>query len=206
MIALSLKKRFKSELCRKTIHLSSLWMPVLIFYYPPLIAAGVLFCLAFGDFMVEWLYHRNILGLNRRIKRRLIKSMRYKEIANGFYLSGAFYLLIAAFCTVLLYDGKIAAAALSVLILADSAAALIGRQFGAIRLGRSKTLEGSIAFFFTAAVVLAGFNPLLMLSWEHLISAAAVFALAELAAPLFKLDDNFVIPIIGGQMLYLLGG
>lgn len=72
--------------------------------------------------------------------------------------------------------------------LCDPAAAYVGRRFGTRRF-LGGTLEGSLAFFAVAALILG-----LRHSWPAALAAAAAAAIAERRS--WPLDDNLTIPVI----------
>lgn len=202
MIARPLKKSVKNEIYRKTIHLTSLWIPLLIYSAHPLYSAAVLLTLTIADFFIEYLYHQDKLCVSRLIKRKFIRIMRYSEIKpQEFHPSGALYLLISSFCATVLFTPAVASIAVCILIVADSAAAVTGKLLGTIKLAENKTVEGSLTFFLTTLFILWISVFFHLIAATDLISLAAIIALAELAAPLLKLDDNFLIPLVAGGML-----
>jgi dolichol kinase len=94
-----------------------------------------------------------------------------------------------------------AATAILLVGLADPAAALVGRRWGAHRYHGGKSLEGSLTFLVTAFVVLyAGTG----LSTPAAALVAAGLALLE-SLPLPG-DDNLYLPLAAGGLLTLLGG
>ena len=95
-----------------------------------------------------------------------------------------------------------ACASLGVVVLAFGApaASFIGRRFGKLRLIHGRTLEGTLAFFFVAA--LGGFAALFgwhgaELGMARALLAALVAALAAATMEIFchQLDDNFAVPL-----------
>lgn len=81
-----------------------------------------------------------------------------------------------------------AVSAVLVLGLCDPAAAYVGRRFGT-RPFLGGTLEGSMAFFIVAALILG-----LRHSWPAALAAAAAAALAERRS--WPLDDNLAVPVV----------
>ena len=145
-------------------------------------------------FRVSWL---NRLFL--RWLRPLLKSSEDRRI------TGATYLLVAAFLSFLLFDQAVAIAVLLFLSLGDPAAALVGRPMPGPRLF-GKSPVGTLAFIGVsllvgAALVVAGIAPF---HWG-LLAGAMVAGLVELA-PLPG-DDNLWVPLIaGGVMQLAIGG
>lgn len=193
----------KSEYYRKAIHLSSLWIPLFIYTQDHIFSAAFLLCLCALDFFIEYLSFRHTGNLDHVIKKNLIKTMRYDEIQkNTFHLSGAFFVLVSAFCCTIIFSREVACLSLCVMILSDAAAALVGKYHGKIKISEHKTLEGSLAFFIMAMIVsgiYCGLTPLLIKG----LAAASVSTLTELYAKKIKLDDNFLIPLVYGFVFSL---
>ena len=145
-------------------------------------------------FRVSWL---NRLFL--RWLRPLLKSSEDRRI------TGATYLLVAAFLSFLLFDRPVAIAVLLFLSLGDPAAALVGRPMPGPRFF-GKSPVGTLAFIGVsllvgAALVAAGIAPF---HWG-LLAGAVVAGLVELA-PLPG-DDNLWVPLIAGAVMQLaIGG
>ena len=65
---------------------------------------------------------------------------------------GSTYFIFSAILTILLFPKSIAIVSLLILILSDTAAAIIGKWIGRIRIF-GKTLEGSMAFLITSLLI-----------------------------------------------------
>lgn len=185
---------FRSELIRKSIHLCSLSIPVIYQFISrqraleillPLTVVFVVIDLARYSYpaVARWFY--SWFGF---LLRRHERDAREKR------LNGATYVLLASTICVFLFPKVIAVTAIAILIISDSTSALIGRRFGKRRFFK-KTLEGSVAFFLSAVVVVLVTPKVSGLQQEYLIGVfgAAVGALVE-SSPL-PLDDNLSVPI-----------
>ena len=117
------------------------------------------------------------------------------------------------FCCALLIvgplgDKAVAALAIGVLGVGDTAAAIVGRKWGRRLLVNGRTLEGTAAFFvaslLTGAALLTGFHPEIPLHgvWLLAVCAAFVGAVAELFSR--KIDDNFSITASVAVVAWLL--
>jgi dolichol kinase len=99
------------------------------------------------------------------------------------------------------------AVGVAVLGMGDPVAAFVGRRFGRRVLYRGRTLEGTFAFFLSAAVasmlVLVVFHSPLGLVVSAVIAtvSAAVGAVVELVS--VRLDDNFTIPLAAALAAYV---
>ncbi len=200
---------FRQELLRKGVHLSSLWMAALIFFWPwndRFLFYFFLTCLILNLFC-EFAYARRVPVITPLYGFFFGRMLRKDPVPGDWVVSGSPPVFLAAALTTLLFPRFIAAAALGVMLTADTAAALIGRRFGRHRLNGGKSAEGTFAFFVTgtcfAFLVLwyAGKASGLML----LSAAAGVFlaALAELFQKQLRLDDNLTIPVICGGVMTL---
>ena len=183
------------ELRRKSIHLLGLVFPILYVFttrHTAIIAVGALLAIAIG---VELL--KVLLPAFRGIFNRIFSPMlRSQERRGGF--TGATYYLIGSFLCILLFDKTLAIVCLCFLTLGDLVAALIGKQWGRIKLFARKSLEGSLACFVvcTGIALLIGLHPIVA------IVGALVATLIELLPT--GVDDNVTIPLISGLAMHLL--
>jgi len=118
-------------------------------------------------------------------------------------LTGASYVLISATLCVWLFPKVVFLTAFAILIVSDSAAALVGRRLGR-RPFLAKSLEGTTAFFVSALIVV-GLAPKVIYSpTEYLIGAVAALLGAVVEAAPQAVDDNLAIPLAIGMFLWLL--
>ncbi len=129
-----------------------------------------------------------------RIFFRLFKRLASPREAAG-TASSTWYAL-GAFLAWGLFPQEIASASILVLGLADPAAGVVGRLLGRRPLGKG-SMEGTAAFFLVAFLTIG-----LLLSWPAAVVAAAVAALVEIVPGL--VDDNLVIPVVTGAVLWLM--
>ncbi len=195
---------YVQEIYRKLIHLSSLWMSVAMYFFSRPLAAGIFLALLIGNVLVEYGHYCRWPVCHPLYKLFFGKMLRPSS-RDGFKFSGSPFVLASAFLTVLLFSREIASFAFAVMLVGDSAAALVGRAWGKRQLCNGKSLEGVIAF------VLGGLLVLLVLASPFdftmkMCLKAVIGILLGAAAELFEkqlhLDDNFSIPlVIGGIML-----
>ncbi|MCI7643725.1 MAG: SEC59/DGK1/VTE5 family protein [Lentisphaeria bacterium] len=200
---------FKQEILRKAVHLSSLWMVAAICLLPrwPLaIAFAVAFVL---NILVELAYSYQLPVITPLYKIFFGKMLR-KEVKPGqLVVSGGPYVWAAAALVTSIYPRPAAAGALAVMLLGDTAAALIGRRFGRHKTVNGKSVEGVIAFIIAGMLGVLAVNLCLndgVLSTAYLmwaIPGVVVAAAAELFEKQLHLDDNFSIPLIAGFFLWL---
>ena len=116
---------------------------------------------------------------------------------------GMIYYTLGAFFVVILFSKDIALASIIILALGDAASRLIG-PFGKIRhpFHNIKFVEGALA-----GMVIAFLGALLFVHPIEALVASAVAMIIEgfdLKIGAFKLDDNFIIPVIAGAAIWLL--
>ena len=183
------------ELRRKSIHLLGLIFPILYVFTTRNTAIIGVGCLLAFVLAIELL--KAFLPAFRAMFMRIFSPMlRSQEQKGG--LTGATYYLIGSFLCILLFDKTLAIVCLCFLTLGDLFAALIGKQWGRIKLFSRKSLEGSLACFIvcTAVALLIGLHPIVA------IVGALVATLIELLPT--GVDDNVTIPLISGFAMHLL--
>lgn len=189
---------FASEIKRKSIHLTSLAIPLGYYLTPDswmrtwerFLLALVIVSLAVEVFRLNHPRTRNAF---RHFFGELLRN--HEEAS----LLGSTYLLIACLLTIHLFPKPVAVLALAFLILGDTVAAIVGKSVGRIRLIGGKTLEGSIACF----VVCFGLTLLMpgVPAPVGLVGALVATVFELLPIPL---DDNFRIPLSAGFAMELL--
>jgi dolichol kinase len=183
------------ELQRKLIHLSSMWIVFSLHYLEFSIFIKILHLTSFVVISLDWLRHRNKFITN--ISKTLFGFvLRDHELVRG-KLTGASFMMIAA-CIVCDFFSLITASfAMSVLIICDSFAAIIGKHFGKNKIA-DKTLEGCFGFVISGFAIGLFMFYKFELSYYWLVasfSAVIVGALIELYSNKLKIDDNLSIPI-----------
>ena len=186
-----------AELKRKSIHLSSIAIPVAYYVTPDAwqrhfergLLALVILSLAIEVFRLN---HPRTRHVFRHFFGELIRN--HEEAS----LLGSTYLLIACLLSIHLFPKPIAVLALSFLILGDTVAAIVGKSIGRIRLF-GKTLEGSLACFLVCFALTRAVP-------EVPVTVAIVGAVVATVFELLPvpLDDNFRIPLSAGFAMELL--
>ncbi len=182
----------KQELERKAIHLISLAIP--LFYavtHRKGLVIDVLLILSTGFLTVDIL--RMKFPLVRRFFLHIFGSLlREKEARNR--LTGATTLWIGMLLTVVLFAEKPAIVGMLFVILADPAAAIVGRMWGKNAFW-GKTLEGAAAFYLIASAIILLFTKY---SWGGLITALIMTVIEFLP---IGIDDNLLIPVVTAYLL-----
>lgn len=184
------------EITRKIVHLITLSIPIGYAIIPEETVLMIVLLLFLGFLSVDLLrhYHSGMASLFR--KYFFEKVLREEEKPT---LMGSTYFLFSTLLTILLFPKSIAIASLLILILSDTCAALVGKGIGKISIF-GKTLEGSIAFFFSSLLIV-WLYPNLNRFWG---SVAALGATLIEILPI-KLDDNLTIPLIASAIMYFGG-
>ena len=183
------------ELTRKSIHLLGLVVPILYLFTSrdlAIIGVGGLVALALGAELLKVL----VPSVRATFLRIFSPILRSQEQKGG--PTGATYFLIGSFLCVLFFDKTLAIVCLCFLTLGDLCAALIGKQWGRIKLFSRKSLEGSLACF----VVCIAVALLMRLHPAVAITGALVATVVELLP--IGVDDNITMPLISGFAMHLL--
>lgn len=211
----------REEINRKLLHVfSGTLIPAGIFYIPmiegcsPLTPVLVLGVLTLGSITLEYLRFHNaavqkiFIGLGAAMLRSSEKDT----------FTGSTYIFMSAFlCSLIFYNAPhITFIALSLFILGDAVAAIVGISVGRIKIGK-KSLEGSTAcfilglllFFFVYPQV-----PMLLDSWQGSVPLPLIFvtSLANTIFELFplsfgdkiRINDNLSVPLLTGTLMLVL--
>ena len=187
---------YRQEVYRKIVHISSSGIAILLWYFgkdamlPWVLAVAILFPI------LDWL--RKYIPLLKKLYFILfgIITRPYEHQV----LSGASWVFMGAGFTAYLFNEKVAVIALLIMSLSDSAAALIGIQYGTTRLF-NKSLEGTLAFLLSTYLIifLLSSASLMLL----LIVSITATAIELLSTP--KFNDNILIPVATAFILTLGG-
>ncbi len=159
----------------------------------------VLALLAIGGLVLD-LVRFKIGWLNSIFMRMLAPLLKEDEAA---HITGATYMVIAAFLVFAIFGKEVAIPAMFFLSLGDPAAAIVGRGMPGPRL-LGKSPIGTVAFFVVGCATLA-----VLLSADGidhhwaLWVGVAVAGLIELAS--VPPDDNLAVPLLAGAVMFGLG-
>jgi len=188
----------KKEILRKSFHLIFGIIFLLLIYFLGTTPSFWIIVVCFLIGLIIALLHRN--GIKIPLFEKIVFSVE-REHEKHFPGKAALMFFIAAI--ILLYffvsEPNLVLAGLSVQIFADTAAALIGKKFGKHKIlskeHYTKTLEGTIACFVVALVVLLFFVP-----FEFALIVAIIATIIEFA----PINDNLLIPLVVAGALKLL--
>jgi dolichol kinase len=185
------------EIRRKTVHLATLVIPIgyALTSEKTVLTLLIPFFLCYLSVDLLRHFHAGIASLFR--KYFFGRVLREEEKPT---LMGSTYFLFSTILTILLFPRSIAIVSILILILSDTAAALVGKGIGKIRFFR-KTLEGSLAFFLLS----------LLIVWSYPDVNRSSGTLAALGATVVEilpipLDDNLTIPLVAGSIIFFGGG
>ena len=196
---------YRDELVRKLIHLFSLSIPIIYYFIPQSTAIVIISILTILAVVLDISRHFSpaVGKLFYMIFGFLLREHEVDRRKKN--LNGATYVLISALIGVIIFPKVLFLTAFPVLIISDSTAALLGRKYGRHKF-LAKSLEGTLAFFISASIVVM-FTPKLLNGsiTEYFIGimAAAIGAIVENISFGFA-DDNLTIPIAVGLSMWLL--
>ena len=193
------------EIYRKSIHLIGLIFPIIYHYYDKETMIIIISLLLIISFIIDKFRIKFNLLEHRFIKKMgLAQIYRAHEKDNYSALTFAFIgMLICLFIS----SKPVFNLAVSILILSDSMAAIIGTLFGKTKIN-GKSLEGSAAFFGTSCVLSLVITVIYHLDIKFLIASfftALVATIVELYSKNSRLNDNMTIPIAVSVTMNVLG-
>ncbi len=187
----------KVEVLRKIVHFATLIVPV--GYGLTSERTVVLFLVPFflALLLVDLLRHFHP-GMASLFRKYFFGRVLREEEKPSFM--GATYFIFSTLLTILLFPKPIAIASILILIVSDTAAALVGKGVGRIKI-LGKTLEGSMAFLVTSLAIV----------WIYPGLDRFAGSLAALGATLIEIlpisvNDNLSIPLVAGAIMFFVGG
>jgi len=193
---------YKDELVRKLIHLCSLSIPIIVYFIPRTVSITILSFLAAAAIILDLSrYMYSPVGqIFYAIFGFMLRKHEVDEKKKN--LNGATYVFISALICIIIFPKILFITGFTILIISDSSAALIGRKFGKHKF-LAKSLEGTLAFFVSASIVVLFTPKIDHLATEYLIGiiAAAVGAIVENISFGFA-DDNLSIPLSTGFAMW----
>lgn len=193
---------YTAEVGRKALHLLALVIPLgmwglgnpLALY---ILGSGALIAVT-AD--VARAYSVGFNAWIRTIFGPLMRSEELPPVGSGVTFNGATCVLVGAALLTLLFPLRVAVPVLTMTMLADAAAALVGRRIGRHPWGGlSATVEGSTAFVVTGLAVMSAFPGLAFGP-----AAVSVVVAAVIEALPLPVNDNIRVPIVAAAIV--LGG
>lgn len=195
---------YREEVKRKLIHLSSLWMPLVMCFFPRWTLCILFAVMLILSMLIEYARSYRVRIITPVYDFFFGKMLREEPKPGSFIISGGPPVYAAAAMVLLLFGNPAAPAAMAVMLMGDSTAALIGRRFGKHKSFNGKSWEGSIGFVVAGWIgaeimLLLCHVPMYFALWALLASVLASFV--ELFTTQLHLDDNFSIPLTVGVVI-----
>jgi dolichol kinase len=207
----------REEITRKLLHLFALIMPIGIFYFPKWNFPGYYVAIALGlaltgSVVVETLRFR--FPCVQKVFFTLFGSM-LREEESAKTTGSTFVIGAALLCSIIFYKYTyVSFIVLTLFILGDAIAAIIGLSIGRIKILGKKSLEGSLACLILCMVLFYGafpFIPGLLSVWGGKVPFIIAIT-TSLSITLFELipikltskitvNDNLAVPVIAGGIL-----
>ena len=195
---------YRAELIRKALHVATaLVVPALmVSLSPPVVRIGLAAGAALG--IAADTLRAYVPAVNRVIRQVFGSIMRAEElppVGTRWSLNGATSVLVGAALLAVLFSLPLAASVLAAVLIADAAAALIGRQWGRHAWpGTSHTVEGSLAFVVVGCIVwaLASGTPVY-------VGAPGIVAAAVVESVPLPINDNISVPLAAAAVLTVWG-
>ena len=187
----------KSEYIRKLIHLSNLIIPISYYYVfqDKSFFLIILFILVLIFLVIDLTREKN---KHIKIVFNIFfnKLMRKHELDGS--LTGATWVMISAFITILIFPKNIAILSLIFMSIGDTLAGLVGRRVGKLKIGE-KTVEGFLFGFLACALI----------SYNYKLIPFSISIYGSLVGMIFEvlplpLDDNLKIPISSALIMYII--
>ncbi len=187
--------RYNSEVVRKSIHFSSLAIPLGMYLLPLRLSKPLLLGLSILTLGLD------VVRLHVPLARRVFYFIfgRILREHERFNLLGSTYLLIAALICLYAFEQGIAAVSVAFLVVGDTMAALVGRRWGRIHI-LDKSLEGSLACF-GSCLLIGWIYPGPEMTATRVVAGSLVATLFELLP--IPMDDNMRIPLAAGFAMTL---
>ena len=184
-----------AEMLRKSIHLMSVYIPILYHFTNKKFMAFVMLPLII---LITFFDYFNVFMKLGEYGRKFHKKIYRDHEIQVKSFSGAFYFLTSSFFCILVFPKDVAILSIFVLIFSDTFASFVGRflpiyKFHSLR----KTLGGMFGFIFSGVVIVTFVNHIMHLNFNLSNAFIAVFvsSVFEMFAKKIKIDDNFLIPI-----------
>ena len=196
---------YPAELKRKALHLLALMAPLTVTvlgktWSLALLLPGAALALTADVLRVRSAPFARFID---RLFGPLMRSEERPPVGGPVSINGATWVLISSGLLILIFPVRIALAAFVMFMIADAAAAVVGRRLGRVHWGSSaRTVEGSLAFLATGLAIMGAFAlGGYVTFWTG--AAAAFFGCAAEALPK-PLNDNIRVPLVAASVLFVL--
>lgn len=188
----------KLELKRKSVHLVTTLVIPIAYYFIGITRWWMAILLGIASISIVLIdLNRTKNNILTKIFDKLFNGMMRSHELDG-KLTGASYVIIGSFLTIVLLPKKIAILALLFAAVGDTVAALYGKKFGKIKIW-NKTLEGSLAGLLSCLLI-----ALLFTNTPNVVKFSGAFAAIFIELLPIKIDDNLRIPLFSGFVMYII--
>jgi len=192
----------KQEFYRQIVHLMVGVGTAILIYYDILSSLALFLLIVVGVLASLISKRKPLLGFSF-----FLHHLERKEQQKTFPGRGLIFYFVGVLLVVKLFPKDIALASIMVLAFGDSISHIVGERFGQIKNifnGKSKKLfEGTLAgalVGFLAAAIFVPFTQAFLGSF-----AAMIAEVIEIDFNQQPLDDNVVVPLVAGTVMYLVG-
>lgn len=186
----------KFELWRKLFHLGALCIPLAYYFTQKLHMLTFMCIITTLVILIDVKRHDNTSIISSLTDKFFNSLFRINETNGTNKLSGASYMFLGFTLTMLVSNKNLGITAQLVLIIADTAAAIVGTKIGN-KLANGKSLEGSVTFIAVAILVslLSYFFIGFRTSITAIIISSTVAAVLEFNSRFIGINDNLTIPL-----------
>lgn len=204
----ALAGRSDLHILRKLWHVSAGLIAIFMYYSleAPIAAFGwAAFIIGLLGFSLDFLRLKN-QEFNQFAVRVFGPILRKSELES---FSGLPFYAMGVAISIFFYHEHIAMLSILFLVIADPIASLVGVKFGKEQILPNKSLQGTLACFFTCYFIIFAytFNVVESVNANSLMIFALFGALTGALGELFSafnIDDNITIPVVGGAGLTIL--
>jgi dolichol kinase len=192
-----------NEFKRKLIHLSSSSIGFFYWFNNKELTLSILVILFTITLTVDLLryfspsFNKFFLSMLRPILRE------HEADSKKIVFTGSTCLLFSCIVCIYFFPKEIAIMAILILTICDTTAALIGKNFGKITY-HNKTVEGTITFFITGAIIILLTPKITNTVPEYFIAFFALLLASLSEFLLSKIDDNISVPLVFSIVYYVL--
>lgn len=196
LISKHTKNDCRKENIRKILHIfGGMLIPIFILLLPNRICIILNIVVLLPVLIID--YNNWFYFLNKIPKGNLIiQLLREHEMIKG-KLNGLSWLLLGTFAVICFCDKYLSALSIAVFIVGDAMAAIIGKNFGKIKLCCNKTLEGTLSFVLSSGFIGVCFLRYIFPDFNiyYIIFAILISSIVELVSKNIGVDDNFTLPL-----------
>ncbi len=186
------------EVKRKLAHICTGLFIVLTYYYNVLTQKYLFFLIIFFGIL-------SLLSMKFKIPviNFLLTNFERKKYIKKFPFKGMVFFLGGSLLVIKIFDKDIALASIIILTFGDSTAYLVGHFLGKTKLAFNglKKLEGILAgmfFAFLSSILFVSYTEAFFASLFAMIVEGAGFKIG-----VSDIDDNFIVPLVAGTVIYL---